>query len=171
MKNYCSSLLICLALASSVVATAQQGPDLRVQATENTRKLSQQISLDDARTTQVKRLTYERLVQENDVKQMYSIDPAMLQSKLAVIEKEYAEKLQGVLSAAQYQRYVAITTPVIPATVVPVAPQTATLQPVTAPKSSAPKPRLQPKKKVTVGVPTKKSVPGAHASTSIPSRP
>ncbi|MCB2376035.1 hypothetical protein LGH70_00465 [Hymenobacter sp. BT635] len=174
-----SFFFVAAVLGSVLSATAQQVPDLRTQAVENTRKLAQQIALDDARTTQVKRATYERLVQENDLKQMYSIDPAMLQSKMAVVDKEYAEKLKGMLTEAQYQRYVALTTvsapvPVPATTAVAVAPPATPVaavaaRPVSAPKAPAKK-VVVPKPKTVSGTPAKKALPKAHASTAVGSR-
>lgn len=156
MKKYCFLLLLA-ATFSTPIAFAQQAPDLRTQATDATRKLAQQISLDDARTPKVKKLTYERLVQENELKQMYSIDPAMLQSKMAVVEKEYAEKLKEVLTEAQYQRYVASTTIVpapvtaAPAMIGQVLPATTVTQQPTAAQPAAP---TQDKAPVTAKKPT-----------------
>ncbi|MCB2407230.1 hypothetical protein [Hymenobacter lucidus] len=165
MKKYCFFLLVAASM-HSLVAKAQQTPDLRAQATEDTRKLAQQISLDDSRMFQVKRLTYDRLVQENDLKQMYSIDPALLQSKMAVVTKEYADKLKGVLTDAQYQRYVAVSTPVAAAATV--AAVSAPVLPTTAP---APKAVTQPVTKKTLVAPAKKASAGVHASTTVRSRP
>jgi hypothetical protein len=166
MKKFYLPLFVTIALHITVVQ-AQQGPDLRTQATEDTRKLAQKISLDDARTPQVKRLTYERLLQENEIKQLYSIDPAMLQSKMAVIEKEYAEKLKGVLSDMQYQRYLAATTsnasPVDPVVATPAVVLPASKAPVRTAKVS-----ILPKSKVPAGVASKKASSRAHTGT-IPS--
>ena len=109
MKKACFLLLAAASFGISVQSMAQQAPDLRAQATEATRKLAQQISLDDARTIQVRRLTYNRLVQESEVTRMYADDPAMLRNKLRVVGDEYTEKLRGILSEQQFQRYTAFT--------------------------------------------------------------
>ncbi|UOQ53180.1 hypothetical protein [Hymenobacter cellulosivorans] len=139
----------------------------------NTRALAQHIALDDARTQQVKRFTYERLVQEAEIKQMYSIDPAMLQSKMAVVEKEYAEKLKGVLSDAQYQRYenyvATINAPVAAPTTAaaPVAPPVSAVA-VTAPVA---KPAPAPKVAVAKTQPTKTvTLPKAKAAPTLPAK-
>ena len=116
MKKVCILVFFAFSFGTSFQALAQQAPDLRVQATEITRKLSQQISLDDARSIQVRRLTYERLVQEAEVTRMYADDPAMHQNKLRVIGEEYMEKLKGVLSDAQFQRYATLNSAVAPST-------------------------------------------------------
>ncbi|RYU76424.1 hypothetical protein [Hymenobacter persicinus] len=116
MKKVCVLLFLAASLGTSVHSMAQQGPDLRTQATEATRKLAQQISLDDARSIQVRRFTYERLVQEAEVTRMYADDPAMLQNKMRVVGEEYAEKLKGVLSDAQFQRYATLNAAVAPTT-------------------------------------------------------
>ncbi|TGE22059.1 hypothetical protein E5K00_17560 [Hymenobacter aquaticus] len=166
-----SFFFLAAALGSALSAAAQQAPDLRNQAMDNTRQLAQRIGLDDARTPQVKRATYERLVQENELKQMYGIDPAMLQSKMTVVDKEYAEKLKGILTDAQYQRYVAVTAaaatppaaPVATAAVVPAAPAT-----VLTPKAPAKK-DATPKAKTMPGAPVKKALPKA-ATASVPQR-
>jgi hypothetical protein len=108
MKKFCLLFLVAASFGISAQAVAQQGPDLRAQATEATRKLAQQIALDDAHSMQVRRLTYERLVQEAEVSRQYADDAAMRQNKLRVIGAEYGEKLKTILSVAQYQRYAAL---------------------------------------------------------------
>jgi hypothetical protein len=110
MKKIYTLLFVAASLGLSTQAMAQQAPDLRAQATEATRKLAQQISLDDARSIQVRHLTYERLVQENEVTRMYADDATMRQNKLRVVSEEYAEKLKAILSATQFERYTALTT-------------------------------------------------------------
>ncbi|TGE27003.1 hypothetical protein [Hymenobacter metallicola] len=160
MKKYFFFCLLAAALSGSV-AQAQQAPNLRMQAVENTRKLAQQIALDDARTTKVKNLTYDRLVQENELKQMYSIDPALLQSKMVVVEQDYAEKLKAVLTDAQFQRFMALKAPAL-APVTAAAPTPAASVPVLPVN----KPEAQPNAK-TAPLPTTKKVNSAtHASTS-----
>ncbi|SHI65243.1 hypothetical protein SAMN02745146_1293 [Hymenobacter daecheongensis DSM 21074] len=109
-----ASILLLLAFSLTTAAHAQQAPDLRAQAAEATRKLAQQISLDDARSVQVRRLTYERLTQENEVSRQYAVDAAMRQNKLRVVGEEYATKLQAVLSPAQFQRYMALSAATAP---------------------------------------------------------
>ena len=89
-------------------AASSSAGDLRAQATEATRKLASQISLDDARTAQVRRLTYERLVQEQEIATMYGDDQKMQQDKLRVVQEEYTEKLKAVLTEVQFQRYMSI---------------------------------------------------------------
>ncbi|UOQ72330.1 hypothetical protein [Hymenobacter cellulosilyticus] len=186
MKKFCFSALIaaCFTIGN---LQAQQAPDLRAQAMANTRTLAQQIALDDARTQQVKRFTYERLVQETEIKQMYSIDPAMLQSKMAVVEKEYAEKLKSVLSDAQYKRYESyvaaanapavapVTTAATPAVAAPVV-ASVPQETKPAPALKAPATKAQPAKTVTLpkakpapGLPAKKTT-APHANT-VASRP
>ena len=108
MKKALFSLLFAVGLGASVPSVAQQAPDLRTQANEATRKLAQQIGLDDARSVQVRRLTYDRMVKEAEVKREYALDAAMQQTKLQIIGAEYGEKLKTVLSGLQYQRYAAL---------------------------------------------------------------
>ncbi|WBA40428.1 hypothetical protein [Hymenobacter canadensis] len=95
--------------AASFSAQAQQAPDrLRAEAMENTRLLANRIALDDARSVRVRHLTYERLVQESQITTMYSDDPAMRQNKLRVVEQEYTDKLKGLLTTSQFERYEAL---------------------------------------------------------------
>ncbi|MCC2546835.1 hypothetical protein LJY25_10300 [Hymenobacter sp. BT175] len=102
-------LLVMLAVSfQTLQAVPSFAGDLRAQATEATRKLASQISLDDARTAQVRRFTYERLVQEQEIATMYSDDPKMQQDKLRVVQEEYTEKLKTVLTEVQFQRYMTI---------------------------------------------------------------
>lgn len=112
MKNLFVFLLVGILGLIASGAQAQQGSDkLRAQAAETTRQLASRIALDDARTMQVRRATYDRLVEESQVNTMYSDDPAMRQNKLQAIEQEYAEKLKGILTEAQYARYAATAAP------------------------------------------------------------
>jgi hypothetical protein len=108
MKKISAALVLMLAFGCTQAALAQQSPaTLKSQAMEATRHLAARISLDDARTMQVRRLTLERLTQENDLQQLYANDPAMLQNKVRVLEQEYGDKLKSILTDSQYQRYVA----------------------------------------------------------------
>ena len=112
MKRLFSLLIVGGCGLLSFSAQAQQGTDkLRSEAMEVTRHLASRIALDDARSVQVRRLTYDRLVQESQINTMYGDDPVMRQSKLRVAEQEYAEKLKNVLTEAQFQRYLASTVP------------------------------------------------------------
>ncbi|QNH63040.1 hypothetical protein [Hymenobacter sediminicola] len=112
MKKLFSLLIVGGCSLLSFSALAQQGTDkLRSEAMEVTRHLASHIALDDARSVQVRRLTYDRLVQESQINTMYGDDPAMRQNKLRVVEQEYAEKLKTVLTEAQYQRYLASAVP------------------------------------------------------------
>lgn len=108
MKKLYTLMMFAVGFGASVSCLAQQGPDLRTQATERSRKLAQQISLDDARSIHVRRLTYARLVQEDEAARLYAADPATQQTKLRVISEEYTEKLKAVLSETQFLRYTAL---------------------------------------------------------------
>ncbi|SNC75302.1 hypothetical protein SAMN06265337_2806 [Hymenobacter gelipurpurascens] len=108
MKKLSVALVTMVVLGCTHTALAQQSPaTLKSQAMEATQKLAARISLDDARTMQVRRLTLERLTQESDLQQLYANDPSMLQNKARVLEQEYSEKLKSVLTDSQYQRYLA----------------------------------------------------------------
>lgn len=94
----------------SLSAHAQQSSDkLRAEAMEATRHLASRIALDDARSVQVRRLTYDKLVQESQINTMYGDDPAMRQNKMRVLDEDYTEKLKAVLTEAQFKRYLAST--------------------------------------------------------------
>ena len=108
MKKLSAVLVTMLAFGCTHAALAQQSPaTLKSQAMEATRQLAARISLDDARTMQVRRLTLERLTLESDLQQLYANDPTMLQNKVRVAEQEYGDKLKTILTDAQYQRYTA----------------------------------------------------------------
>ncbi|SNR43221.1 hypothetical protein SAMN06269173_102372 [Hymenobacter mucosus] len=116
MKTFSFCLFLILASGISHVTHAQQSPStLKAQAIEDTRRLAARISLDDARSMQVRRLVLERLTQENEITTQYANDPAMMQNKLHDLERQYGEKLKNILTALQYQRYVAQLSPTGPA--------------------------------------------------------
>lgn len=109
MKSFFSFLLAGSLSVASLAAQAQQAPDrLRAEAMENTRLLANRIALDDARNVRVRQLTYDRLVQESQITTLYGDDPAMRQNKLRVVEQEYTDKLKGLLTPIQFERYAAL---------------------------------------------------------------
>ncbi|MBC6696880.1 hypothetical protein [Hymenobacter sp. BT190] len=109
MKSFFTFLLAGSLGAASLSAQAQQAPErLRAEAMENTRLLANRIGLDDARSVRVRHLTYDRLVQESQITTMYGDDPTMRQNKLRVVAQEYAEKLKGLLTDLQFERYEAL---------------------------------------------------------------
>lgn len=110
MKSFFTFLLAGSLSAASFSAQAQQSSSdrLRSEAMENTRLLANRIALDDARSVRVRHLTYDRLVQESQITTMYSDDPATRQNKLRVAEQEYTDKLKGLLTASQFERYEAL---------------------------------------------------------------
>jgi len=96
------------ALTFALASFAQQPTDiLREQANETARKLALELSLDDARILQVRRLAYEQLTQANEIAQLYSVDPAMRANKMRVLQDDFATKLKDVVTTAQYNRYLA----------------------------------------------------------------
>lgn len=106
MKSFFTILLVGSLAAASFSAQAQQAPDqLRAEAMEQTRLLANRIALDDARSVRVRHLTYERLVQESQITTLYADDPIMRQNKLRVVEQEYTDKLKGLLTSVQFDRY------------------------------------------------------------------
>lgn len=130
MKSFFTLLVAGSLGVASFSAQAQQTPDqLRAEAMENTRLLANRIALDDARSVRVRHLTYDRLVQESQITTMYGDDPAMRQNKLRVVEQEYTEKLKGLLTTTQFERYVALvaagTAPTAPHAVSALKPATA----------------------------------------------
>jgi hypothetical protein len=144
MKSIRISLLLLSLLLFSLSTHAQQVTDtLRQQANEVARKLATDISLDDARVLQVRRLAYERLTQEKEIAQLYSIDKAMQANKIRVVQEDFAAKLKSVVTEAQYKRYIAHYPSLAPApapvvVAVPLkAKRTSTKKPATKPKAAA----------------------------------
>jgi biopolymer transport protein ExbD len=143
MKPVRVFLLLISFFIFSLPSHAQQLSDtLRQQANEVARKLAAEISLDDARVLQVRRLAYERLTQEKEVTQLYKIDKAMQANKLRVIQEDFATKLKGAVTAAQYSRYLAQYPSLAPAPVVADA-----AVPSKAKSTPAKKPAAKPKAK------------------------
>lgn len=158
MKKHTLLVLIgALALVFSTASAQQPNEQLRTEAMETTRQLAAKISLDDARTVQVRRLTYDRLVKESEVNTLYSDDAVMRQNKLRVIGEEYAEKLKGVLTEAQYQRYAA-TLPPAPVAEAATAAPTKAQRPTKRATPVAPKP-AKPVQRTPAGPP----VPASRA--------
>ena len=114
-------LVIVFALGCQLAGTAQAAPptDFKTEALAATQQLAAVVILDDARLLPVRRLTQARLAQEEEMRQLYANDPAMLQNKLRVIGQEYTAQLSSLLSAAQYQRYLAAAPGMLPAMVAP----------------------------------------------------
>lgn len=126
-KFYLACLLIfCL---QATTARAQDAAAYKTEALTATQQLAALVTLDDARLLPVRRLTQTRLAQEAEMRQLYANDPAMLQNKLRVIGQEYTTQLGTILTAAQYQRYLAAAAGTLPAAVAAVplpAPEVAT---------------------------------------------
>lgn len=114
-------LVIILALGCQLTSTAQADPstDFKTEALAATRQLAAVVVLDDARLLPVRRLTQARLAQEAGMQLLYANDPAMLRNKLQAIGQEYTAQLSSLLTAAQYQRYLAAAPGALPVTVAP----------------------------------------------------
>lgn len=132
------SLLLITVLTSSACLAQQPTDTLRQQANEVARRLALEISLDDARVLQVRRLAYEQIAQKSEIMHLYSIDPVMCANKMRVLERDFATKLKGVVSEAQYTRYLAQYPASAPAPV-------ATRAPIVPDHSPAKKPSIKPK--------------------------
>ncbi|RSK51343.1 hypothetical protein [Hymenobacter rigui] len=153
MNNLYSWLLAAFCLFSFTQLHAQEAsPAFKSEATAATRQLAALISLDDARQLPVRRFTQIRLTQEAEARQLYANDADMLGKKLADIGQEYTRQLEQVLTATQYQRFLAAAPGMLPASVAAVA---------------APQPAAQPAASVA---PPQPAVP-AIVSKSQPSRP
>jgi hypothetical protein len=156
MKHLYLVLLAGFSLLSAE-ASAQEAPvAFRSEAATATRQLAAFISLDDARQLPVRRLTQQRMTQEAEARQQYTNDPDMLQKKLTAIGQEYTAQLQQVLTPAQYQRYVAAGSGLLPASVAAVvvplpAPATAVATTSSSARVSAPKAKTAAAPRPTTG--------------------
>ena len=141
MKTIFLFLISGLCLLLQPVARAQDTSSaFKEEATTITRQLAAYISLDDARQLPVRRLTQQRLSQETDARQLYSNDPDMLQKKLTAIGQDYTSQLGTILTATQYERYLAAAPGVLPSSVAAIR-MPAPVAIAQAPAATAPVPR------------------------------
>ncbi|MBT9391854.1 hypothetical protein KLP40_01655 [Hymenobacter sp. NST-14] len=155
MKRFFLLLLGSCALLLPLNSRAQEvSAAYRTEAITITRQLAAFIVLDDARQLPVRRLTQQRLSQETEARQLYANDPDMLQKKLTAIGQEYTLQLGSLLSAAQYERYLAAAPGTLPASVAAIRQPAPTAQ-VPAPRTTASHPE-----------PARASIPAARPAAA-----
>ncbi|WP_303310412.1 hypothetical protein [Hymenobacter sp. BT730] len=99
-------ILFVFLLTSSLSGfSAPTGEVTRQHANELTRKLTDQLGLDEGRYLQMRRLVYEHLVQAADIDTQYADDNAVRAQKQQTLQAEFAAQLKTVLTEAQYTRY------------------------------------------------------------------
>lgn len=106
MKKIITSAFFAFALFVSV-ANAQGELSIHDQATHIARQMLTEVQLNESEYIRVRNFTIEKMRKAIEIKQMYSNDPVMLQSKLAEAENNYNHNLKEVLSPRQYDNYLA----------------------------------------------------------------
>jgi hypothetical protein len=105
MKKLITSAFFVFAVMS---AQAANDSDLiKNQAAEITRRLANEIGLNESEFIQVKKYTTDKLAAVAEIKEMYSNDSEMMFRKIAEIEASYNHSVQSILTAKQFDNYVA----------------------------------------------------------------
>lgn len=102
--------LITSALFSFVVLTASatgNQPDFNEQASDITRRMANQIELNEMEYIQVKKYTTEKLTSVAEIKDMYSNDREMMTRKIMEVENAYTHRIENLLNARQFENYIA----------------------------------------------------------------
>lgn len=103
MKKLITSAFFVFAIVS---AQASNDSELyKKQATDITRRIANQIGLNESEYIQVKKYTTDKLVAVAEVKEMYSNDSEMMFRKISEIENSYNHKVQSILTASQFDNY------------------------------------------------------------------
>jgi hypothetical protein len=100
-----ASLFVFLLSYSLTGSAAPSGEVTRQHANELTRKLTDQLALDEGRYLQMRRLVYEHLVQAAEIDTQYADDKAVHDQKQQALQAEFAAQLKTVLTEAQFTRY------------------------------------------------------------------
>src|SRR5688572_1569422 len=103
--------LITSALLSVILFSAQansENDNFRIQAADITRRMANQLELNESEYIQLKGYTLEKLVAAAEVKEMYSIDINMMLRKLNEIDDIYKHRVQNILTNKQFENYLTL---------------------------------------------------------------
>ena len=106
MKKLFTSAFLFLVLVSAQAADTPE--QIRTKATETTRQLAQKLGFNEQEYIKVKAYTFEKLIAEKEINEMYSNDADMRAKKLQAIEEEYQKNVVAVLSPKQTENFMAL---------------------------------------------------------------
>src|SRR5688572_16505371 len=104
MKKLITSAFFVFAIMSAEASNDSES--YKNQAADITRRIANQIGLNESEYIQVKKYTTDKLVAVAEVKEMYSNDSEMMFRKISEIEDSYTHKVQSILTASQFESYV-----------------------------------------------------------------
>lgn len=103
--------LLTSAILSVILFSAQANSEtdnFRAQAADITRRMANQLELNESEYIQLKGYTLEKLVAASEIKEMYSIDINMMLRKLNEIDDIYTHRVQNILSNKQFENYLTL---------------------------------------------------------------
>lgn len=106
MKNLLTTAFLFLTILTA--SATSNDATIRNEASDITRRLANQIQLNESEYIQVKNFTVEKLTAVADIKAMYTNDMEMMFRKLNETEKAYNHKITSLLNAKQLDNYLAI---------------------------------------------------------------
>ena len=106
MKKLISSALLSVILFSAQANS--ENDNFRIQAADITRRMANQLELNESEYIQLKGYTLEKLEAAAEVKEMYSIDINMMLRKLNEIDDIYTHRVQNILTNKQFENYLTL---------------------------------------------------------------
>lgn len=103
--------LLTSAILSVILFSAQANSEtdnFRAQAADITRRMANQLELNESEYIQLKGYTLEKLVAASEIKEVYSIDINMMLRKLNEIDDIYTHRVQNILSNKQFENYLTL---------------------------------------------------------------
>jgi hypothetical protein len=99
-------ILFAFVFAAGFTAAAQtKTVDVRTQAMEQTRDMMQEYRLTESSYIRLKNLNLDHLKQQEELKQRYGNDAAMLSSKKQAAQATYENSLKEIMNADQFALY------------------------------------------------------------------
>lgn len=107
MKKLITSAFFALTFLVAGSVNASNDLQISAQAANIARQMVAEVQLNESEYIRVKAFTAEKLEKIAEIKKMYSNDAEMMASKIAEAENNYSHNIQSVLSAGQFEKYVA----------------------------------------------------------------
>jgi hypothetical protein len=106
MKKLITSAFFVFAIMSA--QASNDSDQFKTQAADITRRMANQIGLNESEYIQVKQYTTDKLVAVAEIKEMYSNDSEMMFRKISEVEDSYNHKVQSILTAKQFDSYISL---------------------------------------------------------------
>jgi hypothetical protein len=109
MKNFISTLVLFMAISTSLVAQDRSSAPVnaRTKAYQITRIMSDQLRLNESEYIRLRTLNEERVMQTEEAAVEFKNDLVMKDAKLKEIEDNFDRQVQGMLTARQLDAYLA----------------------------------------------------------------